>query len=70
MYVCIHYILKINLVKKSIIKYGDYTINNISVQFNLMLEHGDLKLLQKRSKLVQCKPSQCNVTTCICQQKI
>ena len=43
------------------------TINNKSVQCNLMLEkqidHGDLKLIQKRSKLVQCKPPQCNVHT-------
>ena len=41
------------------------SINNKSVQCNLVLEKqiesGDLKLLQKRSKLVQCKLSQCKV---------
>ena len=44
-------------------------INNKSVKCNLVLEkqieHGDLKLLQKMSKLVQYKPSQCNVYTSI-----
>ena len=43
------------------------TINNKSVQCNLILEkqieRGDLKLIQKRSKLVQRKPPQCNVHT-------
>ena len=43
------------------------TIYNKSVQCNLVLEKqiecGDLKLLQKRSKIVQCKPSLCNVHT-------
>ena len=37
------------------------TINNKSVQCNLVLdkqiERGDLKIIQKRSKLVQCKLS-------------
>ena len=40
-------------------------INNESVQSNLVLKkqikYGILKLLQKSSKLVQYKPSQCNV---------
>ena len=42
-------------------------INKKSVQYNLILEkqieRGGLKLLQKRSKLAQCNPSQCNVHT-------
>ena len=40
-------------------------INNKSVQCNLVLENqierGGLKLLQKSSKLVLCKPSRCKV---------
>ena len=44
------------------------TINNKSVQCNLKLlekqiERGGLKVIQKRSKFMQCKPSQCNVHT-------
>ena len=43
------------------------TLNIEPVQCNLVLEkqmeHGDLKLIWKGAKLVQCKPSQCNVHT-------
>ena len=42
-------------------------INKKSVPRNLVLEklieRGDLKLLQKKSKLVQCKPSQHDMHT-------
>ena len=41
-------------------------INNKSVKYLVLekqIKRGDLKLIQKRLKLVQCKPLQCNVHT-------
>ena len=50
------------LLQRQSINMATGTIKNKSVQCNLVLEkqieHWGLKLLQKSSKLVQCKPSQ------------